>query len=175
MKNKLIFLTALLILGNSTLHAQSDFQVEGKNYISISYNQKSTIGLAPGNYYGGGMIVGITSDGENGLIILNNDFCGEEDIEATMENEGNPVCGEIDNSTAKKICKDLVVDGIDDWTLPNQNELKFIKDNLFKNGSGEFESLYYHSSNGGSNNVQFREKMDHLKIARTGVRCVRSF
>ncbi len=47
---------------------------------------------------------------------------------------------------ARKICRDLVLNGYDDWFLPSKDELDLMYRNLKKRGLGGFASDCYWSS-----------------------------
>ena len=154
-------LTNLPVANSSPIY----FKIDGRKYRSVDINQRTeSKNLSIGDSYTEGIIVGIAPDNGHGLIVSSKDIC---------KNESSP-CTKVSLLEAKNICEKYKVKGIDDWTLPNESELKLIKDNLFKNGVGVFKSKYYHSSNGSNTNkIVFKSNVSATLI--TGVRCVRSF
>jgi len=79
-------------------------------------------GCGGGHDYQGGLVIGTYCD----------DFTGERNTDLIIYK-----CHE---ETAAKICKDLVMNGYDDWYLPTINELILAYNNLYLKGLGNFSS-----------------------------------
>jgi formylglycine-generating enzyme required for sulfatase activity len=118
--------------------------------------------LAPPSYfigqsYGGGIIFYIDGTGQHGLISAptdqatalwgcNNNFIGgtSTDIGTGDANTATIVSGCSESGIAASICKNLVLNGYDDWFLPSKDEL--VQLYIQKNVIGGFVSFYYWSS-----------------------------
>ncbi len=85
------------------------------------------------------------------------------------------------NAYAAKICRDLVLNGYDDWFLSSKDELDLMYRNLKKKGLGGFASDYYWSSSELNSHYAWLQSFDdgnqfnYVKNDYIRVRAVRAF
>lgn len=88
-------------------------------------------------------------------------------------------CSAVD--IAARLCDNLVVNGFSDWFLPSKDELALMRDNLYLNGLGNFDTYRYWSSSEQNASSAWWEAMDSGNKAYTSkpntyfVRAVRVF
>jgi len=148
-----------------------------------------------GDTMGGGMIFYLDGTG-GGLVVATTDQstgikwgCVGTAVNGTSVNFGtgktntdaiSTVCTE--SGIAAKTCKNLVLNGYEDWYLPSKDELDMIYDVLHKSGKGGFGNTYYwtsseyNASNAWYQNFQTGEQSTASKSGNTiRVRAIRSF
>lgn len=120
----------------------------------------TTLSIAVGDVYQGGIIFYIDPTGDHGLIVADSDLgssmpwgCPYVDVStsaavgAGKQNTINILATCSEAGIAAKACSDLVANGYDDWFLPSIDDLQLISDNLIENGIGNFvENQSYWSS-----------------------------
>ena len=114
--------------------------------VSVTIIVKEIIGI--GNYYQGGIIYFIDSTQQHGLIAAKSDL-----PMATWED-------------AKKSCNDLVINGFDDWFLPDINQLELLWFQRDKVGG----FLFYANPNDPNGDLYWSSTP--LKEGDTWIRCV---
>jgi uncharacterized protein (TIGR02145 family) len=118
----------------------------------------SATGLLIGQSYDGGIIFYMDGDGKNGLVCAPNDqgfypwgcegtrIGGTSYAFGTGAQNTDTIISKCAGENAAKICKDLVLNGYDDWYLPSLEELVLIYNSLYLNGIGNFNNTFYWSS-----------------------------
>lgn len=132
-----------------------------------------------GAIYQGGIVFQLDADGQHGLIITQHDIdtCkwtnesgNSSDFEETIPFEfkqqyaSNDYVGaglpftnkivEVRGNTgvyAAKVCKDLVLNGYDDWYLPTWGEMRLVVQSEVFNSNNADEKFYWTSSEGDTN------------------------
>ena len=129
---------------------------------NVISSTSSSLNLAIGDTYGGGIVFYIDASGEHGLICQLADLStGEEwgtgftsNSLATGYYSGAMNTKKIiynaalmsQTCPAATICDNLVEGGFDDWYLPSRDELDLMYVNLYLQGIGGFSLDYYWSS-----------------------------
>jgi hypothetical protein len=119
----------------------------------------SSVPLAIGSTYAGGIIFYLDNTGQHGLVCTPNDLgiyswgCYEISIPGTSilfgsgaNNTSAIVLSCSENNIAAKICDNLDLNGYSDWYLPSKNELLQIYLQLNVRGIGNFSNLDYWTS-----------------------------
>jgi hypothetical protein len=124
-----------------------------------------TVALSLGLEYGGGIIFYLDETGQHGLVAAPSDqsdgakfWLGtwiyvdgvsntpDQSVGAGQSNTETQVTLQGNGTYAAKICSDLVLNDHDDWFLPSSGELQLICQNLYQQGLGNFNDLFYWSS-----------------------------
>jgi hypothetical protein len=75
-------------------------------------------------------------------------------------------------------CTGLNINGYNDWFLPSEDELKLMYSNLFQKGLGGFAAVYYWSSTGVGEVIDFLRNGRRWELPKgypTNTRAIRSF
>lgn len=153
------FVSNLEGLTNGTLYyirafATNSLGTAYGNEISFTTNQIFYLG----QNYGGGIIFYIDTTGQHGLIAATQDqgrvYWGCVNVllgnTSTAFGTGQANTTEISNNcgagTAARICKDLVLDGYDNWFLPSLAELTLLFSNNYGIGGWDLAYIYWSSS-----------------------------
>ena len=164
-------------------------------YPENNYNCNGLLTVEIGDEAFGGIVFYINDDLKTGLVVSTED----QSNDATWGCQGTLINGANDSQVgsglqntldiisdcnqtniAAKICDELTLSGYEDWYLPSKDELNLIYTNLHSQGLGNFNSIYWSSTQHSDffawiQNFSAGSQNYDGKYANRQVRAVRSF
>lgn len=117
-----------------------------------AYDPKAQWGAYPFSLNGEVLETGLGKGLKNSEIIVayNKLIQGNHAVYEQLPYDKRPFSEAYDGSVAAAICMNATINGFDDWYLPSQDELTFMRNNLYSKNLGSFQAdLYWSSSMSG--------------------------